>query len=53
MIYKQFVKETPPPREFSVRWLYTKSYFLKVKFLRGQFLTKGLVYQEGISRIIL
>ena len=25
----------------------------KVQFLRGQFLLKSLVYQEGISRIIL
>ena len=45
-LYFYCVKDPPPP-EFSERWLYTKSYCLKVKFLRGQFLTKKLSVPGG------
>ena len=41
------VVSTPPPPQFVERWLYTKSYFLKVQFLRGQFLTKKLSEAGG------
>ena len=41
------VIKDPPPPGFVVRRLYTKSYYKKVQFLRGQFLTKKLNVPGG------
>ena len=42
-----FKFKDPPPPGFVERWLYTKSYCLKVYVLRSQFLTKTFSVPGG------
>ena len=47
VIYLSLNVKDPPPPGFFVRLFYTKSYCLKVQFLRGLFLSKRLNVPRG------